>query len=1211
MSFTETHYVTQNGAGTRSGRNLSNAWSVSDFNSSANWSTYNSVDSKIGPGDVVYFSGTITSPLIIAGSGDASGYITFDGYEAGDQSPIVNGANPGSAIINYTSGYGLQIDAKKHLIFQDLAFTGMQGVLLRGGVIGSNEWSEYITFRRNYFYRTTNGAFQQTVQTSGGYSTTGVKYLTIGGERGQGNYFWDCKYDTIEGHVLGVNHFEDVVISYNKVVNNSATEQIGQNNIAIHKGDRILVEYNNVGRSRGQSGITCKEYGANGFIIRHNYVWECGGSGIHTNRDTYNGYVYGNYITGCNNGVGCSKDSEKIHYFSNVIANCLSNGINIQIETSGTYATNNSHFYNNTIVDNNKGTGTDGWDAGVFATYLANATDGNYFKNNIFANNAGSVSRTELAFHNNHYVELDYNCIYNSSGAPKWIWSSTGSSSDVYKLAGMQALGQETNSIVANPRITDDYKLNQDSPTIGVGATLSNPAGWDVPTIQGVDYSSEVDLSFGIDPDNTDWTTDLPTVGMLARSSVYGWDIGAYVYTEGGTPEDPPEEPGSADSFYFDPRTETVASDPISLSNFSIKNLGSAGEIDTSEIAKCHTPFGIKSWRLSHATSGARVLYFNDAPATSYHIKTLILYKASSASDSQIWPGGRISAIGDDLDGYFGGARTSEYSRITRAVDGGFTTLVDLSHGVEAAGTWIWSLFEADEDAITVKMWEYGDAEPATPQLSITDDLIATGTAGAYLWLSDGATIDIAWISCALEGDTLPVPTIWTVKQSGGDYSSLATALANASLGEYDVINIEGEWTADDTAPAAVTDTGIFINAIGASKVDPSNLSSSTHYRLRCATNGSHCFTANTSNVAFRGLEICQESTGLSDECVRNSNAGILNIYGSVLWCKTAVGMQDCVFTNTPNSTIEIENTEIFGAGRCGVNSQAPSGTTSLNINSCSIYGCAAHADFDQQKGGINILYPSGTTVYANIFNSIVMGSINLDDTDYHGDFGISTNSADRAGTAYWNIHDCIDSDGTIDLRDLAAHGCLASRTVTDNLAPGAGNWVVFKKIGTLPFDLSLANSSENDAQDMHTDASGAGMTIPLVDLVGNARPYNDYDCGAIELTSLELFNLLDGKIRIIRSALNLLDGQVAIESGERATNLLDGKVVIKKLETGLVTIEQPRVRAVSSSYSTKDIVVIEKTGRDVYRIGYTASVVTIEQKMTSIVVIEASSKPV
>lgn len=62
------YYVTQSGAGTRSGADLSNAWSVSDFNNTSTWSATDNA-SLIDPGDWVIFDGTITTPIVCRGNG--------------------------------------------------------------------------------------------------------------------------------------------------------------------------------------------------------------------------------------------------------------------------------------------------------------------------------------------------------------------------------------------------------------------------------------------------------------------------------------------------------------------------------------------------------------------------------------------------------------------------------------------------------------------------------------------------------------------------------------------------------------------------------------------------------------------------------------------------------------------------------------------------------------------------------------------------------------------------------------------------------------------------------------------------------------------------------------------------------------------------------------------------------------------------------------
>lgn len=70
----EEFYVSQSGSGSKTGLDLSNAAPVSWLNSSANWATGSG---KISPGDTVNLSGTITTPLQIAGDGTSGSPITI------------------------------------------------------------------------------------------------------------------------------------------------------------------------------------------------------------------------------------------------------------------------------------------------------------------------------------------------------------------------------------------------------------------------------------------------------------------------------------------------------------------------------------------------------------------------------------------------------------------------------------------------------------------------------------------------------------------------------------------------------------------------------------------------------------------------------------------------------------------------------------------------------------------------------------------------------------------------------------------------------------------------------------------------------------------------------------------------------------------------------------------------------------------------------
>ena len=80
---------------------------------------------------------------------------------------------------------------------------------------------------------------------------------------------------------------------------------------------------------------------------------------------------------------------------------------------------------------------------------------------------------------------------------------------------------------------------------------------------------------------------------------------------------------------------------------------------------------------------------------------------------------------------------------------------------------------------------------------------------------------------------------VLTVKQSGGDYTTLNAAVAAAIAS--DTISIEGAWTADDTT-SVTWDVATSVTADASSKqIGRPWASGDTHYRLR-PTSG-HVFT--------------------------------------------------------------------------------------------------------------------------------------------------------------------------------------------------------------------------------------------------------------------------------------------------------------------------------------------------------------------------------
>ena len=73
----ETIYVSQSGSGDGSGSGTGNRMSVANFNTAGNWDTDVANDGLIGPGDTVSLSGTLTTQMVIQGSGTAGNQITI------------------------------------------------------------------------------------------------------------------------------------------------------------------------------------------------------------------------------------------------------------------------------------------------------------------------------------------------------------------------------------------------------------------------------------------------------------------------------------------------------------------------------------------------------------------------------------------------------------------------------------------------------------------------------------------------------------------------------------------------------------------------------------------------------------------------------------------------------------------------------------------------------------------------------------------------------------------------------------------------------------------------------------------------------------------------------------------------------------------------------------------------------------------------------
>lgn len=332
-------------------------------------------------------------------------------------------------------------------------------------------------------------------------------------------------------------------------------------------------------------------------------------------------------------------------------------------------------------------------------------------------------------------------------------------------------------------------------------------------------------------------------------------------------------------------------------------------------------------------------------------------------------------------------------------------------------------------------------------------------------------------------------------EDGGGDYTTLDEALDNIGAGE--TITIEGEWDAADTRVAIVS-TACTTTATGASRISAAKHVAGTplHYRLQCASDGSHCITANVA-CTIDGIEIKQGSTGGSDECLRHNVAGLVKLTNCILWSALGASDQDGVYFGASNGVVTLENCIVYNFLRAGVHLYAD-GTTPLtaNVNSSSIYKCGENGE--TLGGGISVFAGPENTCIVNVHNSWVLGCSYDSNEDY--------NTAGAGGTETWNVSYSIDSDNSIAAVDGGGAGNQANVTLADT-DQGVGAYVIVTGDidGAAPWNFTLTDlgNAKNNAQDEHNTEIAEGLTIPNADIDGTARPQNtNYDVGAFEIVA-------------------------------------------------------------------------------------------------------------
>ena len=334
-----------------------------------------------------------------------------------------------------------------------------------------------------------------------------------------------------------------------------------------------------------------------------------------------------------------------------------------------------------------------------------------------------------------------------------------------------------------------------------------------------------------------------------------------------------------------------------------------------------------------------------------------------------------------------------------------------------------------------------------------------------------------------------------TIQQSGGDFSSLNAFIADAGTSASDTGTIQGTWSVDDTT-AVTWNKAVIIEADADSKQAgrPWDTGDTT-YRHR-VTSG-HAITVSAA-VDISDINIQSSSGGTSDELFRMSSPQNLTCRRCMLGWDNDINQQDVVYLDDASSSVTFlfEQCFFYEVGRSIVDAYtgtAETGTITIDFNSCGSYAVGGFGG-RENAAWVGIGSSSNDADYnVNAHNCLLTS----DDTNV---FAI------RAA-----IDATLDVSATYCLTDVTAANLSAnedsetttgsgfSYTWTDG-TPGAGSVVALTDITTIPYDPTLQDDANNDAQEFHSVATGSGLTIPATDYIGNTRDAA-YDVGPHEVS--------------------------------------------------------------------------------------------------------------
>lgn len=410
--FGSSYYISQESTGNASGYTYANRMSIFVHNSR-----------NFEPGDVIYLTGNIMTPVVPQSSGEKGKEIIYDGND---------NKNPPGNIRVSSSQIAFPLNGQSYLKIQNLELSGG-----KEGFSRNKGWSSYITFVRNKIHGMRNRGIV------GGR----LDHWVIGGSYGDGNTIYDCGIDTAGGDIALSSEASDVLISYNHLYGNTINEGV-DGVVTEGAGPGIIIEANKIHDHWREDGVDIK--GSNGVVIRCNEIFgHKRQMGITIQFDSSDIKIYGNRIYNNGSGIWLRDGSGKgtwthdIEIRSNAIHDNLRNGIVNTHRAEWDMGVRDVIIENNIIAHNSNkpedisncglyiGSGSN-WFISKNIFYMNRFGDSQYYYRQVYIGN-GQTDSTVLSF----------NIYYTEPLAPEIYWGNIGwKTLPELKLLNMNKSGQ-------------------------------------------------------------------------------------------------------------------------------------------------------------------------------------------------------------------------------------------------------------------------------------------------------------------------------------------------------------------------------------------------------------------------------------------------------------------------------------------------------------------------------------------------------------------------------------------------------------------------------------------------------------------------------------------------------------------------------------------------------------------------------------------------